>query len=475
MIDYEKEAKLSGLAVEAAEKTEGASLSHKVAKIAKREGLNKYEIQELCARTNHLVNSKMAQEDKLAVFKIAKIEEVEELLKPKQKKQAYNMYTAEHQKPMAMLMKEETPKPKEDKGAPLRKLANMLYPQEDQYAYDEHGNPVELNIEEAGDQGYFPAEPPVLETELAEDILDVEDRIEESQYRINTSMEKIYQIARNLIMEGTPPEEMIETLNSTVLRDYPGMQDFIVTDVIRRLQEEGLIPAEQQYDTEQYPPLDEAYVKESALTKLSSELSEHIENYGTLMGQQALMLDKMAGDFGYKKIPYYIHRKFERMASDIIKKEAKMLPTEDMLANIAAKTTGLAVGSILGPLALSGVSSIANKVRQNVRRRKADEMKDVLPERYPDLKNIPYPTYSDIYDTVTETAPSLVNTPYALYQIVKGQAAYGTMDLSTMALLAKAEKDMQTKEVDLLPKHNIGVDISAEDIMEPREKPRQIK
>jgi len=379
------------------------SLTDGLRKIATDYGLSSAEIENVCGRVNHIHFSNKFAEDKLVSFKRAVFEDV---IGSTTKTAGYRIYSG--------------------------KLMKNIYEYLDKEAADKDIAP----------EGEF-AEPRKYkqsDSQRKASLIDAAhrnaDTLNEMESNRNAELDKMRNTIIQLVQSGESLNNIYEVIYKTWGKNNVGELDRYFAELIGDLKADGYISSKDELKIPGVESIPDREIAETPLQKsaesilkLSTDIiKREIVHYNLQdmlkeAGEHtsARIVDEIAGD--------------EFMVADIMatamEKDAKFFQT----IGKALKSTGIGTALFAAPAILGASIARADDIAWKMKRKKIQED---LPNRFPELKEIPAQKYVDIYETITALTPVLLKAPYALAETIKGVYEYDTIDTGTITSLISA-------------------------------------
>jgi len=407
--DEERIEKLATQVLSYAQETQ-ISLTDGLRKIATDYGLSSAEIENVCGRVNHIHFSNKFAEDKLVSFKRAVFEDV---IGSTTKTAGYRIYSG--------------------------KLMKNVYEYLDK----------EAAVADVASEGEF-AEPRKFkqsDTQRKSSLIDAASRnvdtLNEMDSNRNAELDKMRNTIIQLAQSGESLNNIYEVIYKTWGKENVGELDRYFAELIGELKADGYLSSKDELKIPGIEDIPDRGIAETplqksaeAILKLSSEIiKREIVHYNLQdmlkeAGEHvsARMVDEIAGD--------------EFVVADIIaasiEKDANFLKTIGKALKASGVDKAILAGTALAvPSAIFGASiARADDVALKMKTKK---IQTSLPNRFPELKEIPAQKYIDIYETLTALTPVLLKAPYALAETIKGVYNYDTIDVGKITSLISAK------------------------------------
>lgn len=399
MSSYQVEEKLGKIAEElASEYRCGAGNLNAIIKRAQDKNmLNDHEVETLCGKVNHLVFKEKFAQDKLALFDIAKFDEI---LKVDRAMNIVEYKVAMHHDgdDMSKAAEENTPGARNIDDVPITPNNAALLMQAGEENIDD------IRQMRSGREKEFES---------------IRNRVIELA-RNGESLDDIYAVLRDTWGEG----------NEEDLRNY-------FTQLISELKLNGYVDKDKEFtrdanvdDVEETEPLKQA----------AENVCKIAEQMMLREAAHEIIMRKLAGN-GYDEMAWKLENKvngdYYGLACSLYKKAdelkektaARALPV-DMASALRSALVGGAI--LTGAIAAGGAATASvDAIRKSVWRNK-------LREKYPELKQIPEQRYRDLYDSIAGLEPELLKAPYALKEMIMAHNQYGTIDSGTIIKLLES-------------------------------------
>ncbi len=398
-----------------------------LSKVASENALNRHEVEDVCAKLNHILFQEKFAEDKLAVFNAAQYDKVagdgitcaEDFSKTasEQVQQAAESYTEQLEKRAADIA-----------AMPIGEEEQM--PQPDPIMENAAGKYKDHEFSRFLEQTATNA------SEISAHHMAIDKILEEMKERILA-----------LFREGVSLEEIYDTILMSVGDSQaPAVQQYFVK-VIDELKAEGLMPKDQGISFDDPEKLAADFSIDEKLSKLAYDLKDNTNKVIIKEAAHEVALDAIAGA-GRMDMAEQIDRYVSgnRMTTALEKNASFM----DTMKNLGQKLTPSAeikeivkdkvLPSLMLGAGVAGMSAVGMGVSEGYREMRRNKIKKQLPNLYPELKEIPADRYSDLYDTITNLDPGMVKAPYAVAETIKKLYGYGTIDLGNILQLQGAHK-----------------------------------
>jgi hypothetical protein len=400
--------------VVALSKEDVISLTDAVIKKAGDYGLSSNQIENVCARVNHIKFREKFAEDKLSVFNIAKIDDV---LGYKEEKVAAEDKVIELTGDTIIISKFAEEAVEENNNVPLV------------------NQDMRQNVE------------------LYDMSVDNADQINDLQHSQSVKDNELYETVKSLALKGESLGDIYEVLVKTWGEDNISDINSKFIELINRLKSEGYMDSKEKFEIPSMSAIPEREIDESDLSIKAAELMAITDDLFTAE-YVSLEASKMMKQAGMDQECNDINKMYTRsILSDELLEKAAAIPLGAGLGyaeqlsglinpNIARaatdpsymlhpKSVGMISGSIkkILPLAIiAGAAHFANKYVENKKYEKV--RKDMMAD--PEFSGVTPSHFDKVYSTIVRVNPDLLETPYALGEIMKKHIEYGTIDVGAL-------------------------------------------
>jgi hypothetical protein len=374
-----EEQRIEDLAVEAIKYADEKSitLTEGLSKVAEDYGLSNPEIENVCAKINHIKYNSLRIKNKLASFKKADYTNVVKSVK----KVAEELeYKAEFRKNPELELTAELNKEAEED-------INDYTPTRDDLAY------LGVNANDNADK--------LIELSS--------DRDKKLLQMRNTIV--------SLIQNGESIKNIYEVLLKTWGSGNKEQLDVYFSQLINDLKAEGLIDSRSEFEIPGSSELPDREVADNSLSKVAREIiniNDNIVKKEIIHDSLLHLMCKHGKESEARKLDEYVPDSF-----CVSEKYAASKYTIPILTALTGLGTGMALN--LG-------DNLVLKIRE-------ESVKKTLPEKFPELKDIPTEKFNNIYQTITALNPILLKAPYALSETIKKVYVHDTMDQNTINML----------------------------------------
>jgi len=427
MSQYSIEDKLDKIAAEVtahflSEGKGGKTLNDLVKKAADDNMLNEYEVETLTGKVNHAVYKPLFNQDKLAMFDIAKFETI--------LKMDRNMNITEY-------------KVAYTDGKDMQKAAQA----------EDDDDPAYITAENIGRAKINPVQAALLMENGEDNMRELYDAKNEREKEISTirnrviallkngeTLDNIYAVIRDTWGDGNKEEakaffdNLVENLkvdgyvksdeygDSAVAEDVDDGEPLKQASMNLLEQSERLIKREIIHDVIVTKLASEGYGMMAE--KLDGKIPDNYYGASCAVYKYAAFWDSIASGMRYVGDQF---RPAQGSAPCMPKKGPTHIPAVRSMAAMA--TAALVLGAAVKGMDLTtkGIDAI----RKNMWREK-------LKKRYPELNSIPEQMYNDIYDSIVGLEPTILKAPYALKEMIMAHNQYGTIDANTTLKLLES-------------------------------------
>jgi len=417
---FPREEFIEKMAAEVIELSKGniMSLSDAVIKKSSDRGLNQHQIENLCARVNHIKFREAFAVDKLATFDIAKIDDV---LGYESKKVASVSETI------------------------IGRTVDPIF--------------VVKVAEQGQEQDQETENAPLIDQDLRQnaELYDMAisnaDATNAVQHETEIKDNEIYDTVKSLVLSGESLGDVYEVLLKTWGKDNIVDINDKFMQIINRLKTEGYLNSEEPIEIPDVSDMSDREVEESPL---AVKAAEFISLTDELMRREYVHYEalEMMKQAGMEKHALAISKMVDcEILSDEVIKVASGIPLG------AGMGYAQDVSSLINPLVSKGFANPAYKMvsqkgillsnfskrilpvalavagatiaKNFIDKRKYQSVRQGLLEN-PDFAGVDDILFDSIYSTLIERAPDLLDTPYALAEIMKKHIEYGTIDSGSL-------------------------------------------
>ena len=382
-------------------------------KAASDNALNAVEIEDVCAKLNHILFQEKFAEDKLAVFNAAKYDA-----------------NRSNSAPSMGETKEASYSPADNESRirdGLQKRAEELMQQD----------PIMEGAAEKIKEHEF--------NRFLEQATANASEISAHHMAIDRIVSEMKQRILSLFREGVPLEDVYSTVLMAVGEsNAPAVQDYFM-NVIEELKQEGFIPQDQTVQFTDPEKIACDYAVDRKLSKLASEAKDNIDLTILKEAAHKVCLDGLTAVDRFDLAEKVSHIVGSTRYIDVIDKIA--MPAGGNAGTQKPpmqKPDGVSKRDIMqwAMMAAAGpaIAMAIEGGKAGYESIKKSSLKKKLPNMFPELQNIDEQQYNHLYDTISALDPGLLSAPYALAEMIKRYSTYGTIDTGNILQLQGAGK-----------------------------------
>ena len=394
-------------------------------KVASDNALNNAEVEDVCAKLNHILFQEKFAEDKMAVFNAAKYDNVTAI---SGESGNTGIGKAASYDPGQDAIDSLTKRAADIAAMPTEDALENVAPQPDPIMEDASNKYRSHEFSRFMDQTATNA------SEISAHHMAIDNIVTEMKERILA-----------LFREGVALEEIYDTILLSVGESQaPAVQQHFM-QVIEELKAEGMIPQNKKVYFNDPEKIAADFSVDQRLSNMCKELVLNTNAAIIKEAAHEIAMDAMAA-IGRSDIADIIDKNVEaNRITDNLEKNAAQIPggikgVGDTIRETLKENQTNILGPVVLASTLTALSAAAMGMSEGYRELKRKKVKKLLPNLYPELRSIPDRQYSDLYDTITNLNPGLTRAPYAISEMIKRFSDYGTIDTGTALQLQSGSK-----------------------------------